>query len=46
MVVAPQRLEGLEAPTAREAGYPEVDLVNWRGYVGPPGLDAGEQHHG
>ena len=43
MVVAPQRLEGLEAPTAREAGYPEVDLVNWRGYVGPPGLDAGEQ---
>lgn len=43
MVVAPQRLEGLDAPTAREAGYPEVDLVNWRGYVGPPGLDAGEQ---
>lgn len=43
MVVAPQRLEGLDAPTAEEAGYPEVDLVNWRGYVGPPGLDPGEQ---
>ena len=43
LVVAPERLEGLDAPTAIEAGYPEVDLVNWRGYVAPPGLDAGEQ---
>ena len=43
LVVAPQRLEGLDAPTATEAGYPEVDLVNWRGYVAPPGLDSGEQ---
>ena len=43
MVVAPQRLEGVDAPTAAEAGYPKVDLVNWRGYVAPPGLDAAEQ---
>ncbi|UXA18462.1 tripartite tricarboxylate transporter substrate binding protein [Mycobacterium sp. SMC-4] len=39
MVVAPERLEGLDAPTADEAGYPEIDLVNWRGYVAPPGVD-------
>lgn len=43
MVVAPERLEGLDAPTAEEAGYPDVDLVNWRGYVAPPGLDDAQQ---
>jgi putative tricarboxylic transport membrane protein len=43
MVVAPERLEGVDAPTAAEAGYPEVDLVNWRGFVAPAGLDAAEQ---
>ncbi|CAN3126658.1 Bug family tripartite tricarboxylate transporter substrate binding protein [Mycobacterium sp. smrl_JER01] len=43
MVVAPQRLEGLDAPTADEAGYPDVDLVNWRGYVAPPGIDEAHQ---
>ncbi len=42
-VVAPERLEGLDAPTASEAGYPAVDLVNWRGFVAPAGLDADQQ---
>ena len=42
-VVAPQRLEGLDTPTASEAGYPAVDLVNWRGFVAPAGLDADQQ---
>ena len=43
MVVAPDRLAGLDAPTSTEAGYPQVDLVNWRGYVAPPGLDTAER---
>ncbi|KUI03725.1 tripartite tricarboxylate transporter substrate-binding protein [Mycobacterium sp. IS-3022] len=43
MVVAPERLEGLDAPTAAEAGYPAVDLVNWRGYVAPAGLTDGQR---
>lgn len=43
MVVAPQRLAGLDAPTAAEAGYPAVDLVNWRGYVAPAGLTDTQQ---
>jgi putative tricarboxylic transport membrane protein len=43
MVVAPERLQGLDAPTAAEAGYPAVDLVNWRGYVAPAGLADTEQ---
>ncbi|MFC9963878.1 Bug family tripartite tricarboxylate transporter substrate binding protein [Nocardia ignorata] len=43
-VVAPGRLPGLEAtPTMAEAGYPQVDLVNWRGFVAPPGLSEQEQ---
>ena len=43
MVVAPERLEGLDAPTAAEVGYPAVDLVNWRGFVAPAGLDGDQQ---
>ncbi|RAV18357.1 tripartite tricarboxylate transporter substrate binding protein [Mycolicibacterium sp. GF69] len=43
MVVAPERLDGLDAPTAAEAGYPAVDLVNWRGLVAPAGLTDSEQ---
>jgi putative tricarboxylic transport membrane protein len=43
MVVAPERLEGVDAPTAAEVGYPAVDLVNWRGLVAPAGLDEAEQ---
>ncbi|MEE2058801.1 Bug family tripartite tricarboxylate transporter substrate binding protein [Rhodococcus artemisiae] len=43
VVIAPERLEGLEAPTAEEAGYPAVDLVNWRGLVAPAGIEDSEQ---
>ncbi|MFT3661178.1 MAG: tripartite tricarboxylate transporter substrate-binding protein [Gordonia sp. (in: high G+C Gram-positive bacteria)] len=44
MVVAPERLTGVESvPTAAEAGFPEVDLVNWRGFVAPPGLSEDQQ---
>lgn len=38
MVIAPERLEGVDAPTAAEAGFGAVDLVNWRGFLAPPGL--------
>lgn len=38
-VVAPERLEGLDAPTMEELGYPAVDMVNWRGLVAPAGID-------
>lgn len=37
-VVAPERLEGLDAPTMTELGFEQVDLVNWRGLVAPAGL--------
>lgn len=42
-VVAPERLEGLDAPTMDELGYGEVNLVNWRGVVAPPGITAEER---
>lgn len=42
-VIAPARLEGLDAPTMEEAGYPAVDLVNWRGLIAPAGLTQEEQ---
>ena len=40
-VVHTSRLPGLEdVPTAKEAGYPELDVVGWQGLVGPPRLPA------
>jgi putative tricarboxylic transport membrane protein len=42
-VVAPEPLEGVDAPTMIELGYPEVDLVNWRGIVAPPGITEEER---
>lgn len=42
-VVAPERLEGVDAPTMIELGHPEVDLVNWRGLVAPPGISDEER---
>ncbi|WP_087624506.1 tripartite tricarboxylate transporter substrate binding protein [Aeromicrobium sp. PE09-221] len=37
-VVAPEPLEGVDAPTMIDLGYPEVDMVNWRGIVAAPGI--------
>ncbi len=37
-VAAPERLSGVDIPTMTELGHPEVDLVNWRGLVGAPGI--------
>jgi tripartite-type tricarboxylate transporter receptor subunit TctC len=40
-VVHPTRLPGMaEAPTAKEAGFPDLDVVGWQGLVGPPKLPA------
>jgi tripartite-type tricarboxylate transporter receptor subunit TctC len=38
-VVHPTRLPGLpEIPTAKEAGFAELDVVGWQGLAGPKGL--------
>lgn len=42
-VVAPERLEGVDAPTMDELGLPQVDLVNWRGLVAPAGITPEER---
>lgn len=42
-VVAPEPLEGVDAPTMIDLGYPEVDLVNWRGIVAAPGISEQER---
>jgi len=40
-VVHPTRLPGLpDVPTAREAGFPDLDVVGWQGLSGPPKLPA------
>jgi tripartite-type tricarboxylate transporter receptor subunit TctC len=40
-VVHPARLPGLaEVPTAKEAGFPDLDVVGWQGLSGPKGLPA------
>ena len=36
-VAAPEPLEGFDVDTFIEQGY-NVDLVNWRGIVAPPGI--------
>ncbi|MBY6684498.1 tripartite tricarboxylate transporter substrate binding protein [Rhodococcus sp. BP-149] len=36
-VAAPEPVEGIDTPTFKELGY-DVDLVNWRGFVAPPGI--------
>ncbi|MER6690288.1 Bug family tripartite tricarboxylate transporter substrate binding protein [Streptomyces minutiscleroticus] len=41
-VTGPERVDGLDAPTLREAGY-DVDFTNWRGVVAPPGLSDAER---
>lgn len=38
-VVNPVRLAGLpDVPTAKEAGFPDLDVVGWQGLAGPPKL--------
>ena len=38
-VVHPTRLPGLpDIPTAKEAGFPELNVVGWQGLAGPKGL--------
>jgi tripartite-type tricarboxylate transporter receptor subunit TctC len=38
-VVHPTRLPDLpDVPTAKEAGFPELDVVGWQGLAGPPKL--------
>ena len=40
-VVHPTRLPGLpDIPTAKEAGFPELNVVGWQGLSGPPKLPA------
>ncbi|MFD7455868.1 MULTISPECIES: Bug family tripartite tricarboxylate transporter substrate binding protein [unclassified Streptomyces] len=41
-VTGPERVDGLDAPTLREAGY-DVNFTNWRGVVAPPGLTEAER---
>lgn len=41
-MTGPERVEGLDAPTLKEAGY-DVNFTNWRGIVAPPGLNDGER---
>ena len=36
-VTGPERIEGVDAPTLREAGV-DVSFTNWRGIVAPPGI--------
>ncbi|GAA2114477.1 Bug family tripartite tricarboxylate transporter substrate binding protein [Actinomadura alba] len=40
-VTSAQRVPGVDAPTLKESGI-DVEFVNWRGIVAPPGLDAKE----
>ncbi|WP_166024137.1 MULTISPECIES: tripartite tricarboxylate transporter substrate binding protein [Streptomyces] len=41
-VTGSERIDGLDAPTLKEAGY-DVDFTNWRGVVAPPGLSEAER---
>jgi tripartite-type tricarboxylate transporter receptor subunit TctC len=39
-VTTPQRLQILkDVPTFKELGFPQIDLVGWRGVCGPPNLN-------
>lgn len=38
-ITTPERREGLDVPTFKEAGF-DVDVANWRGVLGAPGMPA------
>ncbi|MFC3994976.1 Bug family tripartite tricarboxylate transporter substrate binding protein [Nocardiopsis sediminis] len=39
VVTGPERTAGVDAPTLRELGI-DIDFVNWRGLLAPPGISA------
>ena len=41
-VTGPERAEGIDAPTLKEAGV-DTEFTNWRGIVAPPGLSRAEK---
>jgi putative tricarboxylic transport membrane protein len=41
-ISAGARQDGIEAPTLKEQGI-DVELVNWRGVLAPPGIDAAQR---
>lgn len=41
-VTGPERAEGVDAPTLKEAGV-DTEFTNWRGIVAPPGLSRDER---
>jgi putative tricarboxylic transport membrane protein len=41
-IAAPERVAGIDVPTLREQGF-DVDLVNWRAVMAPPGISADER---
>jgi putative tricarboxylic transport membrane protein len=43
-ISAPERQSGIDVPTLRDAGV-DVDLSNWRGVFGAPGLEESQKIH-
>jgi putative tricarboxylic transport membrane protein len=41
-IAAPERVAGIQVPTLREQGL-DVDLVNWRAVMAPPGISADQR---
>src|SRR3712207_6046611 len=41
-VTSAERVEGVDAPTLREAGV-DLEFTNWRGVVAPPGISDGDR---
>ena len=41
-VSTPARMQGVDVPTIKEQGF-DVEVVNWRGVVAPPGISAAQK---